>query len=107
LISSIDRVGRNTDAEGFYRHRIAASPGAIGGTVSEDRSRAGGRGVRGSVKFFETYPGPYVPRPIEFTVHQAETGLRQLAAAEKVSQALLRRTVVPANSRAHRPGRAV
>ncbi len=77
---------------------LRASPGAIGGTVSEDRSRAGGRGVRGSVKFFETYPGPYVPRPIEFTVHQAETGLRQLAAAEKVSQALFRRTALPMNA---------
>jgi hypothetical protein len=34
--------------------------------------------LRGSVKFFETYPGLYVPRPIEFTVRQAELGLRQL-----------------------------
>src|SRR5712692_1527610 len=36
LISSIDRVGRNTDAEGFYRHRIA------GISWSDRRHRFGG-----------------------------------------------------------------
>ena len=35
--------------------------------------------LRGSVKFFETYPGMYVPRPLEFFVTQAETQREQLA----------------------------
>lgn len=29
--------------------------------------------TRGSVPFYETYPGLYVPRPIEFRVHEAES----------------------------------
>ena len=35
--------------------------------------------LRGSVNFFETYPGMYVPRPLEFSVAQAETPGEQLA----------------------------
>jgi hypothetical protein len=35
--------------------------------------------LRGSVQFFETYPGLYVPRPLEFAVAQSETPLEQLA----------------------------
>ncbi len=35
--------------------------------------------LRGSAQFFETYPGMYVPRPLEFFVAQADTPLEQLA----------------------------
>lgn len=35
--------------------------------------------LRGSVQFFETYPGMYVPRPLEFSVAQAEATPDQLA----------------------------
>jgi len=35
--------------------------------------------LRGSVQFFETYPGMYVPRPLEFSVTRSETPLDQLA----------------------------
>jgi hypothetical protein len=35
--------------------------------------------LRGSVQFFETYPGMYVPRPLEFSVIRSETSLEQLA----------------------------
>jgi hypothetical protein len=35
--------------------------------------------LRGSVNFFESYPGMYVPRPLEFSVARAETSLEQLA----------------------------
>lgn len=35
--------------------------------------------LRGSVQFFETYPGMYVPRPLEFAVNSSETSLDQLA----------------------------
>lgn len=35
--------------------------------------------LRGSVQFFETYPGMYVPRPLELSVTRAETSVEQLA----------------------------
>jgi len=35
--------------------------------------------LRGSVHFFETYPGMYVPRPLEFIAHSGEATLEQLA----------------------------
>ena len=35
--------------------------------------------LKGSVDFFRTYPGMYVPRPLEFSVHRADTPLPQLA----------------------------
>ena len=35
--------------------------------------------LRGSVQFFQAYPGMYVPRPLELTVASSETPLEQLA----------------------------
>ena len=35
--------------------------------------------LRGSVQFFETYPGMYVPRPLELFVASTETTMEQLA----------------------------
>lgn len=35
--------------------------------------------LKGSVDFFKTYPGMYVPRPLEFTTYKAETPVEQLA----------------------------
>ncbi len=35
--------------------------------------------LRGSVQFFETYPGMYVPRPFEFSLAHTETTVEQLA----------------------------
>jgi hypothetical protein len=35
--------------------------------------------LRGSVQFFEAYPGMYVPRPFEFSVTRTETTVEQLA----------------------------
>ncbi len=35
--------------------------------------------MRGSVNFFQTYPGMYVPRPLEFRIEQAEATQTQLA----------------------------
>jgi hypothetical protein len=35
--------------------------------------------LRGSVQFFETYPGMYVPRPFEFSLARTETAVEQLA----------------------------
>ena len=35
--------------------------------------------LRGSVQFFETYPGMYVPRPLELSITRAETSIEQIA----------------------------
>ena len=35
--------------------------------------------LKGSVNFFETYPGMYVPRPLEFVAYRGETPVDQLA----------------------------
>ena len=35
--------------------------------------------LRGSVNFFESYPGLYVPRPLEFSIKEADATLRRLA----------------------------
>jgi hypothetical protein len=35
--------------------------------------------LKGSVNFFETYPGMYVPRPLEFTAYRGDTPVEQLA----------------------------
>ena len=35
--------------------------------------------LRGSVNFFETYPGIYVPRPMEFVLSKADATVLQLA----------------------------
>jgi hypothetical protein len=35
--------------------------------------------LRGSVQFFETYPGMYVPRPLEFALARAEATVERLA----------------------------
>jgi hypothetical protein len=35
--------------------------------------------LRGSVNFYESYPGLYVPRPLEFSIKEADVTLRRLA----------------------------
>jgi hypothetical protein len=49
------------------------------GTFLTLQDAAGLLYLRGSVQFFETYPGLYVPRPLEFTVFCGETTLEHLA----------------------------
>ena len=49
------------------------------GTWLQLDNRRGLLYLRGSVDFFKTYPGLYVPRPLEFVVEEAETTQRQLA----------------------------
>jgi hypothetical protein len=49
------------------------------GTFVELQSTNGLLYLKGSVNFFETYPGMYVPRPLEFTSLRAEKPLDQLA----------------------------
>jgi hypothetical protein len=45
------------------------------GTFLELQNTNGLLYLKGSVNFFETYPGMYVPRPLEFTTFRAETPL--------------------------------
>jgi hypothetical protein len=49
------------------------------GTFLKLRDTTGLLYLRGSVQFFETYPGMYVPRPFEFSVTRTETTIEQLA----------------------------
>lgn len=49
------------------------------GTFVELQSDSGLLYLRGSVNFFETYPGMYVPRPIELSLAKAESSPVQLA----------------------------
>jgi hypothetical protein len=49
------------------------------GTFLKLQEQTGILYLRGSVQFFQTYPGLYVPRPIELTVATAETTLEHLA----------------------------
>ena len=49
------------------------------GTFLQLEERRGLIYLRGSVNFFEAYPGLYVPRPLEFHVHKAEATDLQLA----------------------------
>jgi hypothetical protein len=49
------------------------------GTLLQLSREAGLVYLRGSVSFFETYPGMYVPRPLEFALTRAETTVSQLA----------------------------
>jgi hypothetical protein len=49
------------------------------GTLLEMDERIGLLYLRGSVNFYESYPGLYVPRPLEFSVEEADLTLRKLA----------------------------
>lgn len=49
------------------------------GTFLRLQDSAGLLYLRGSVQFFETYPGMYVPRPLEFSVVKAESSVEKLA----------------------------
>jgi hypothetical protein len=49
------------------------------GTFLELQAGSGLLYLKGSVNYFETYPGLYVPRPLEFTTFRAETPVDQLA----------------------------
>ena len=57
----------------------AGSYPPLRGTFSKLQPTTGLLYLRGSVQFFETYPGLYVPRPLEFTVFDGEVPLEQLA----------------------------
>lgn len=49
------------------------------GTLLQMDEKTGLLYLRGSVNFFQTYPGLYVPRPLEFSVYEANTTIQKLA----------------------------
>ena len=49
------------------------------GTLLELDESTGLLYLRGSVNFYESYPGLYVPRPLEFSIKEADVTLKQLA----------------------------
>jgi hypothetical protein len=49
------------------------------GTLLEMDERIGLLYLRGSVNFYEAYPGLYVPRPLEFAVEESDFTLRKVA----------------------------
>jgi hypothetical protein len=76
---SIDKVELLTVRRSFTRLFREGTYPPLRGTFLELQSASGLLYLKGSVNFFETYPGMYVPRPLEFTTFRAETPLDQLA----------------------------
>jgi len=76
-IDSLDLVAVRRGLTRLYRERTYPP---LRGTYMETSPRSGVLYLRGSVNFFETYPGMYVPRPLEFDLAAAESTPRQLAA---------------------------
>lgn len=76
---SIDTVELLTVRRSLTRLFREGTYPPLRGTFLELQSSSGLLYLKGSVNFFETYPGMYVPRPLEFTRFRAETPLEQLA----------------------------
>jgi hypothetical protein len=76
---SIDSVELLTVRRSFTRLFHEGTYPPLRGTFVELRLGGGLLYLKGSVNFFETYPGMYVPRPLEFTTYRAETPVEQLA----------------------------
>lgn len=76
---SIDIVELLTVRRSFSRLFREGTYPPMRGTFIELQKTSGLLYLRGSVDFFKTYPGMYVPRPLEFSVYRAETSVEQLA----------------------------
>lgn len=76
---AIDTVEILTVRRSFSRVFREGTYPPLRGTFIELQKTSGLLYLKGSVDFFRTYPGMYVPRPLEFTVYRAETPLQQLA----------------------------
>jgi hypothetical protein len=75
----IDSLDLLSVRRGFTRLFREGTYPPLRGTYLETGSRSGLVYLRGSVNFFATYPGMYVPRPLEFQMEAAESTARQLA----------------------------
>ncbi len=76
---SIDTIEILTVRRSFTRLFRQGTYPPLRGTLLELESSRGLLYMKGSVNFFETYPGMYVPRTIEFATHRAESPLEQHA----------------------------
>lgn len=76
---SIDTVELLTVRRSLTRLFREGTYPPLRGTFLELQPGSGLLYLKGSVNFFETYPGMYVPRPLEFTTYRAETPVEQLA----------------------------
>ena len=75
---SIDSIDLLTVRRSFTRLFREGTYPPLRGTFVELQRDSGLLYLKGSVNFFETYPGMYVPRPLEFTTHRADTSVEQL-----------------------------
>jgi hypothetical protein len=75
-IESIDLVWLRRSLCRLYRPGIYPP---LRGTFLQSDTKTGILYLRGSVNFFRSYPGLYVPRPLEITAQEAETPIAQLA----------------------------
>jgi hypothetical protein len=77
--SKIDVVELLSLRRSFTRLFRAGTYPPLRGTFLNLQPGSGILYLRGSVQFFQAYPGMYVPRPLELTVASSETPLEQLA----------------------------
>jgi hypothetical protein len=77
--SKVDAVELLSLRRSFTRLFRAGTYPPLRGTFLSLQSGIGILYLRGSVQFFQAYPGMYVPRPLELTVASSETPLEQLA----------------------------
>ena len=76
---SIDNVELLTVRRSFTRLFREGSYPPLRGTFLQLESGSGIVYLKGSVNFFRTYPGMYVPRPLELVAYRADTPLERLA----------------------------
>jgi hypothetical protein len=76
-IDHLDLISVSTFPEGRLFRRGAYPP--LRGTLLSLDDANHMLYTRGSVDFFATYPGPYVPRPLSFRVHAGDTPATRLA----------------------------
>lgn len=76
----IDAVDLISLRRSFTRLFRAGAYPPLRGTFLKLQPASGILYLRGSVQFFETYPGMYVPRPIELSMARSEATLEQIAA---------------------------
>jgi hypothetical protein len=77
--SKVDAVELLSLRRSFTRLFRAGTYPPLRGTFLNLQSGTGILYLRGSVQFFQAYPGMYVPRPLELTVASSEAPLEQLA----------------------------
>lgn len=76
---SIDSIDLLTVRRSLTRLFREGTYPPLRGTFLELQTGNGLLYLKGSVNFFQTYPGMYVPRPLEFMTYRAEAPVEQLA----------------------------